>query len=301
MSNMSHSTKTFDRWKHILPHSWPYKVYKQYNEEVSDYLWTADSSYKYVNSQLTKSHVLDTDGVKTHFRLPSTVWNFVTVKDWKTAYDEMQNWVRLNCVMSISANLETYLASVFSLAIESDPGVLLGATKTIDGAKLLKHNQLQPDVYKNQLKKCVEGKWSERISAIKKLFGTYPTILDTNKAELDAMRLMRNKVGHAFGRDIEAARDFTKITKQVPERVSVERLKKWMKCAFDVAGAVDTFLLDNHIGEYQSILAYHENKASWDAKTSTEKVGAFKQMYGATDHQIGKRFCAELIDYYNSL
>jgi len=298
---MSHSTKTFDRWKHILPHSWPYKVYKQYNEEVSDYLWTADSSYKFVNSQLTKNHVLDTDGVKTHFRLPSTVWNFVTEKDWKTSYDEMQNWVRLNCIMSISANLETYLASVFSLAIESDPGLLLGATKTIDGAKLLKHNQLQSDVYKLHLKKCVEGKWSERISAIKKLFGTYPTIFDTNKAELEAMRVMRNKVGHAFGRDIEAARDFTKITKQVSERVSVDRLKKWMKCAFDVAGAVDTFLLDNHIGEYQSLLAYHKNKASWDAKTSTEKVGAFKQMYGATDHQIGKRFCAELIDYYNSL
>ena len=170
---MNHSTKTFDRWKHILPHSWPYKVYKQYNEEVSDYLWTADSSYKFVNSQLTKNHVLDTDGVKTHFRLPSTVWNFVTVKDWKTSYDEMQNWLRLNCVMSISANLETYLASVFSLAIESDPGLLLGATKTIDGAKLLKHNQLQSDVYKLHLKKCVEGKWSERISAIKKLWELY--------------------------------------------------------------------------------------------------------------------------------
>lgn len=298
---MSQSTKSFNRWNHILPHSWPYRVYKQYNEEVSEYLWTADSSYKYVNSQLTKNHVLDTDGVKNHFKLPTTVWNFVTVKDWRTAYDDMQNWIRLNCVMSVSAALETYLASVFSLAIESNPGVLLGATKTIDGAKLLKHNQLQPEVYKIQLKKCVEGKWSDRLSAIKKLFGPYPTILDTNKTELDAMRLMRNKVGHAFGRDIEAARDFTKITKQTQERITVDRLKKWMKCAFDVAGEVDTFLLDNHIGEYQSILAYHEHKMAWDALTSGEKARAFKHMYGATDRQIGKRFCTELIDYYNKL
>lgn len=298
---MSHSKQSFSRWNHILPHSWPYKVYKQYSEEVSEYLWTADSSYKYVNSQLTKNHVPDTDDVKTHFRLPSNVWNFVTVKDWKAAYDDMQNWVRLNCVMSLSAALETYLTAVISLAIESDPGLLLGVTKTIDGAKLLKHNQLQPEVYKIQVKKCVEGKWSDRIGAIKKLFGTYPAILETNRADLDAMRLMRNKVGHAFGRDIEAARDFSKIAKQAPERISVDRLKKWMKCAFDVAGEIDTFLLDNHIGEYQSILAYHENKKAWNALVSREKARAFKQMYGATDHQIGIKFCAELVEYYNLL
>lgn len=298
---MSHSIIPFDRWSHILPHSWPFKVYKQYNEEVSDYLWIAGSSYKYVNNQLKKNHVLDTDSAKSHFRLPETVWNFDTVKDWKNSYDEMQNWERLNCVMSISANLETYLSSVISLAIESDPGVLLGATKTIDGVKLLKHNQLQPDVYKSQLKKCIEGKWNDRLKAIKKIFGTYPTIFDTNKSELDSMRLMRNKVGHAFGRDIESARDFTKITKQSSERISVERLKKWLKCTYDVAVAMDSFLLDYHIGEYQSILAYHNNKGAWDALTTPEKVKAFKRLYGATDHQIGKKFCTELIDYYNKL
>jgi len=298
---MNYSTKTFDRWKHLLPHSWPYKVYKQYNEELSAYLWTSDSSHKYVNTQLVKNHVRDTDDAKTHFRLPLTVWNFVTVKDWMKAYDEMQNWVRLNCVMSLSACLETYMASVISLAIESDPGVLLGTTHAIDGAMLLKHNQLQPDVYKNQMKKCVEGKWGERISAIRKLFGTCPSLLESNKNELEAMRLMRNKVGHAFGRDIEAARDFTQIAKPAPDRVSIDRLKKWMKCAFEVVGAIDTFLLDNHIGEYQSILAYHEHKSSWNALTSTEKARAFKQLYGATDNQIGKRFCVELVDYYNKL
>ena len=44
-----------------------------------------------------------------------------------------------------------------------------------------------------------------------------------------------------------------------------------------------------------------EHKMAWDALTSGEKARAFKHMYGATDRQIGKRFCTELIDYYNKL
>lgn len=47
-----------------------------------------------------------------------------------------------------------------------------------------------------------------------------------------------------------------------------------LKCTYDVAVAMDSFLLDYHIGEYQSILAYHNNKGAWDALTTPEKVKA---------------------------
>ena len=64
---------------------------------------------------------------------------------------------------------------------------------------------------------------------------------------------------------------------------------------------MDDFLLQNSIGEYQAILAYHNNKSAWSTKLSKEKARELKKMYGAMDQQIGLTFCQGLIEYYDSI
>jgi hypothetical protein len=49
--------------------------------------------------------------------------------------------VNLNVILTTVSNLETYLASVMAMALESDPGAVLGVSKAIDGASVLKHKR----------------------------------------------------------------------------------------------------------------------------------------------------------------
>ena len=72
-----------------------------------------------------------------------------------------------------------------------------------------------------------------------------------------------------------------------------------MNVTFEVASALDSFLLDDSIGEYQAILAYHNNKQKWTNKVFGERARELKTMYGAIDQQVGIIFCKGLIEYYD--
>ena len=146
----------FDRWNHVQLHTWPFKVYKQYNEELSHFLWTDYSASKYVYKQLGKSGAKWTDEPHKHLSFPVHVWNFKTMQEWSDLYNERQNHFYLDCVMSLSSNLETFLSSIIALAIESSPGVLLGAPKSIDGVYMLKHHPMDKESYNEKITLCKE-------------------------------------------------------------------------------------------------------------------------------------------------
>lgn len=293
---MSSSNVTFKRWEHVQFHSWPFNVYKQYNEELSTHLWTDEILSQYLEKEIKKN------ASKDDFKMAFSNEKYVYSKDnFITNNKERRNWNRLNVLMSASSNFETFLESIISLAIESDPGVLLGCTKSIDGTFLLKKAPLQKEKYKDVLKNCVEGEWSKRVNSFKNLFGGYPDELASNVGELDKIRILRNKVGHAFGRDIEDSRNFSNIEKLPSERISLHRLLKCLKLFFDVAKSIDLYLLSNHIGEYQAILAYHNNHREWMSYEEGERIKAFKKMYGAMDQTIGKKFSKGLVQYYTAI
>lgn len=291
----------FNRWQHIQRHTWPFQLYKQYNEELSNFIWAEYASHKYVYKHLGKEVIDASEDSKKYFSFPPHVWNLITIRDWSKAFNEGQNFLYLNCVMALNSNFETFLSAIISLAIESNPGVLLNAPKTIDGTILLKKQLLNKQIYEEKLNACLMGTWSKRKSAIKSLFGSYPKELDRYESTLEVIRKLRNRIGHAFGRDIEMTRDFSSLQKLPLERVSLQRLKKWLNVTFEVASALDSFLLDDSIGEYQAILAYHNNKQKWTNKVFGERARELKTMYGAIDQQVGINFCKGLIDYYDKV
>lgn len=295
------SKSQFNRWQHVQRQTWPFQLFKLYNEELSTHIWAEEAAHKYVYKRLGEVVQKDDEDCRMFLTVPTNVWNFSTIKEWARAYDLSQKFLYLNCVMALSSNLETYMSAVISLAIESNPGVLLKAPKSIDGVSLLKHYPLKKRIYAKWIEACTKKEWDKRIKAFEELFGDCPEVLKNNVKTLDDIRKMRNKIGHAFGRDINKAHDFTSLTKQPQERISLKRLIKWFKITYDIATALDSFLLDNSIGEYQAILAYHNNKMKWPTRFQNERARDLKTMYGEMDQQVGLKFCNELIAYYEKV
>lgn len=171
------SSIPFDRWSHIQKSTWPLKVYKQYNEELSGLLWADDFAHKFVYKELGNRKAQWEDNPNRHFKVPSHNYNFSTMKDWSKGYEELQNWIYLNCIMAMASYFETYLDSVINLAIESDPGVLLNASHKIDGTIILKKGILNKKIFEEKVVNCTKGTWSSRSNAFASIFGSIPEVL----------------------------------------------------------------------------------------------------------------------------
>ena len=65
------------------------------------------------------------------------------------------------------------------------------------------------------------------------------------------MRKIRNNVAHAFGRDIDKTRARETVEMLPIERLSEERLQKYMELIRKISKAIDNQLLNNHIGEFE--------------------------------------------------
>ncbi|PIB61903.1 hypothetical protein AOA60_09315 [Pseudomonas sp. 2822-17] len=228
---------------------------------------------------------------------------FKDMKDWSSGFNEFENWTNLNALVSLVSYLETYISAIVSLAIESDVGVLYGASKSIDGIYVLKHGNILKSNIGVHVKNCVKGDWSSRIAAYKSMFGTVPTVLESNISDLEAMRNLRNNIGHAFGRDIEDSRR-KGIRRTAPmERLSFERLYKYQRLAKKIAGAIDKHLLHQHIGDFETIYFYHQMVPTLPTHVHpNSRAILFKKALGRFGAQsIGKNFCYGLVMYYESL
>lgn len=300
---MPNSQVQFDRWGHIHAHTWPFQVYKQYNEELSRFIWASEAASQYTHKTLAREGAEDDDEITKFFPLPAhRIATMKDIKGWSSVYNDSQNWMRLNCIMAMSSNLETFFASIVALAIESNPGILLGASKKIDGGELLKAGGLEKKSYDRYIEACSSGLWPSRLSTFKKLFGNAPDSYSNNIKTLERIGKMRNKLGHAFGRDIDESRNFTINTKLATDRIQFKTLIKYLEMAYNIVSDIDAYLLDNHIGEFQAIVAYHKNYGTYSKlATDADRVAAFKRYYGAIDQSIGKVFCKGVVTYYNRL
>ena len=293
--------KEFERWRSIFPHTWSFQLYKKYNSELNCILWSELITHKFVYNQLGKEQALWTDKTNKYFSVPQKVWNFPTLQEWATSYNDAQNWILLNCIVALNANLETYLDSVISLAIESNPGLLLHADKYIDGTLLLKNSSFSKEDYSPLVMECTKGTWSQRVSAFKKLFGEVPITLAQSISSLDKARITRNNAAHALGRDIEQSRKFISNEKLSAEAVSLDRLKKLLGLFYKIVEEVDTYLLEKHIGAFQIIIHLHNNYDQLTYKTIQGRSNAFKRMYSSIDNPLSKQYSLELLQYYESL
>jgi hypothetical protein len=155
------------------------------------------------------------------------------------------------------------------MAFDSDPGLVLGVSKSIDGAVVLKHRRSAVFNVGEQIDACTKGDWSSRLDAFEKLFGGCPPEFRSSHAALEELRGIRNRFGHAFGRDIDAARVHGVLDMIPMERLSGARANKLRKSVWLVAKAVDKFLLQEHIGDFEAVRFYHHLYPSLHKHVST--------------------------------
>lgn len=296
--------KKFSRWIPNEKSTWVFQIFQKYNDELEKNLEAFYPATKKIYSTLKKDSAKWNDAVSNHFEIDikkKEVFN--DLKDWSNSFNQFDNWVNLNTIMAISANFETYFASVISLSLQSNPGVLFGVSKMIDGVSILKNGKSSKLDFESQITSCTKGDWSSRISAFEKIYGFVPDILTRNISSLEQIRKLRNKVGHSFGRDIEEARDHT-IKKIIPtENISRERTLKYQKLLWSTAKSIDVYLLENHIGTFQALNFYHLHFGEMrkDVHPSIRAVDIKKKAGRTGVQSANKQFYKDLVNYYESL
>ncbi|EKO4003766.1 hypothetical protein DXJ57_03035 [Vibrio fluvialis] len=308
---MSSSKVEFERWFTREDCTWSFLVFQKHNAELTNMFMSHLASSKFTYSNLGK-----TLGAKMSD--PYEKWfpeinemaytGFFDVQAWSDAQNQFSNWVNLNCVMAMSANLETYMATVVSLALESDVGVLYGASRRIDGMEILKYGREQPFNFDDYVIGCTKGDWSSRIACFEKTFGACPLVLKENIKSLEALRKLRNNVGHAFGRDIEASRQHDVLDISQMASLKTEKTIEYLRLIYKVAKDIDKQLFVNNIGAYQDLLFFHKLKPtlSYGDKIKSRELGNHAAIFKKTLNShaakpAGKIYCRGLINYYEGV
>lgn len=294
----------FNRWESIDDYTHVFRLFSKHHEYMNSLYWASVPATDFVMGTHTreiKKHPTQTthDILKINKNYKNAMRVTESSEDYVKYLKEFNNWTRLNTLVSVTAYFETYLSSVVSLSIESDLGILYSIPQRIDGISVLKHNNGNEYSFFDKSAMITKGTWSQRIGSFKKLFQTVPQILVDSESDLEKMRNIRNNVAHAFGRGIEESRSRDNIDIRPVERLSIERLQKYMNIIRKVAKEIDKQLLNNHIGEYEIIYFYHKRiiKLNQDINEFELK----KEFNGLNFKNRNIDFYKDLIDYYKNI
>jgi hypothetical protein len=302
---MPRSTTQFSRWQAHDPTSWAFQVFRSYNAELYRIVASHRVVSSFAYSQLKAVGASRDSKCESVFK-PDIVdfdRNFPKIENWSIFYNDFDNWANLSTVLTLASNIETYLSLAVSLAIDSDPGLLLGASRSIDGAQVLKYRKQRPAHISSHVTACVKGEWSERLSAFAKLFGECPDQIRRYHSDLEEMRSIRNRFGHAFGRDIERSRQHGVLEIDPMERVKRKRAERLGRTAWSFAREVDRFLLERHIGDFEALYFYHNLFPTLPQNVhASERAVIFKKKIGRFGAGLrGKAYCKELVEYWETL
>jgi len=304
---VSRSQVKFDRWKSREPSSWAFQVFQKHNRELSKMFISHIAAHSYTYKKLGESAKWE-DSVTEHFTFDDSSHenSFQNLKNWSESFESFDNWVNLNSVMAMSSNLETYIATIIKLALESDVGILYRTPRKIDGVSLLKFGNSQPFDFEEKVISCTKGDWGSRISAYEKIFGKVPDALRNNISDLEKIRKMRNRVGHSFGRDIEKSRNHDAIDIMPIEKLRRDKTLEYQSLIYGIAKDIDRHLHIAHVGEYQTLYFFHNLiKKLPDTphyRNKKVRVNLLKKEIGRFGaYSAGKNFCSELIAHYEQL
>ena len=294
----------FDRWCPHEESTWIFQVFKAYDEELEKNIFSFYSASKYVYKKLGESGAKWNDLPTDHFAISvKKSILFQSLKGWSDSFNAFSNWNNLNTLMGICSNFETYLESVITLSIESDPGILFGASKSIDGVKYLKYESCTKFNIKEIVTNCVKGDWNSRWSNIVKLFPNIPNTIEKKISDLERIRKLRNNIAHAFGRDIESSRQHIIKQKLTIDTISERKVQQYKYLLWGIAKEIDSYLLNNHIGEYQFLCLYHSiyPELNHEVHSSMRAVKLKKKLGNDKICPTSKELCKQIVLYYENL
>lgn len=299
---MAKSTYEFDRWKAQATRTWAYSVFRKYDTELTRIGAAHYTASKFVYKALGKARTNWTDPPSERLGFADDeVHRYSNVKEWSDEYKSFDNWTNLNSLLTLASNFETYLAAVVRLSLESNPGIVLGLSQSIDGAMILKNGHKDHIPANEVVENCTRGEWSSRLSSFSAHFGSVSSFKNAH-SDLEFIRKVRNDVGHAFGRDINQARKHGQLKKIQIKTLSHGRFRKLQGHLRKVVQDIDHHLLQNHIGEYEIVEFYSKQPPEHRQHEHHRRTALLKKAighYGALPR--GKVFCSGLIDYWDAL
>jgi len=198
----------FDRWKPFTVRSVAYRVFRHHHTEINHLYWAHHAAFKGAYS-LTKGKQLSEKANSVFPDPKQERRREITLSTWSDDYNAFDNWSRLGAVIAITGYLEVFMKSIVEAACQSCPAVLIGGHREIEGLTLLKTRARYG--YAGHSEACTHGTWVARVEAYKRLFGSCPNEVVDNVSALDKLRVLRNAVGHAFGRRLQPAAIGTSI------------------------------------------------------------------------------------------
>jgi hypothetical protein len=293
---------SFNRWTSQDKYSYAFRLFSKYHTYMNSLYWAhvpasslTQKTYrdaKKTNPNQTTHQLYNLSGVNA-FRVTKSL------DAYSNHLNEFDNWTRLNTLVAVLSYFETYVSSVVSLAIESDLGLIYSIPNRIDGAMVLKYSTNRDYAFFDKSELITKGTWQKRISNYQKIFGTVPTILSSNVSDLERMRKIRNNVAHAFGRDIDKTRARETVEMLPIDRLPEIRLQKYMELIRKISKAIDSQLLNKHIGEFELIHFYHKNKHTLKVKHEIQDLKT--KINSLYTQNRNHEFCIGLIDYYDKL
>lgn len=293
----------FDRWTPVYERSLPFRVFKAYDDELFSYITSLERGCGYIYSHL-KADGAVWESPAYDFGLNESDKK-QTVKEWSDKSRKFKNWVRLSLLMSCCAYFENYIASIIKEVLESDPGLMIGFSHSVDGIKLLKYDKkLSKESIKTIIDNCTKGEWTSRLKNLNQLTKTIPEIINDSIGELEKMRKLRNDFGHAFGRDIELSQNYFVPTVSPIKSLSTERFNKFHYIIRNIVREMDISFMRNHIGNFEPLLQFHAiypsvKDLNKDGQTEMLKDTLYRER--KITHGTNKNFCRALIDYYINL
>lgn len=293
---------SFDRWRAKDKYSYAFRLFSKHHTYMNSLYWAhvpASHNVQYQCRKALKSGAVPT--TQEAFSLSGP--NAFRVTDSVSAYSdhlkEFDNWTRLNVLVSVLAYFEIYLSSVVSLSIESDIGLLHSVPKRIEGVMVLKHNNGKDHAFYDKSELITKGTWHQRLSNFFSIFQLAPISLGQGVSDLERMRKLRNSVAHAFGRDIDESRARTTLDILPIERLSQERLLRYMENIRIIAKDIDAQLLDRHIGEFELLHFYHGIQNELNPGSRVRELKS--RINGLYVENKSIDYCRSLIDYYESV
>jgi hypothetical protein len=220
--------------------------------------------------------------------------------DWKRGIPGHENWVRLNTLLASTAYLERYIYEITLLAFSSDPGLLIGKSRTVNGVHFLKNNIQVRGI--DVIEQFTKGSWYTRMKHMQKYFACghiQRNTIDT----LEKIRLMRNRIAHRFGR--EFITDASQFTSGHTDTVHLteKRLKAYLQTINDFARDIDSLIYNQHVGNFEILLFWHnwdrkESHRAWNNWTDARKLRYGIENYIAKGSLPAIRTLETILKYY---
>lgn len=288
----------FDRHVRTEGKSWAYWQFNEYETQINHMYWSgvaamSHSMHKVRHASLPVDAraVLCASGPNS-IRFPSDQRKFLSHSE------EFLKWNRSSFIVAATGSLETYFQRVILTALLSDPGLIYGKSRIIDGISWLKLGVVAD--HTKTLESATSGTWHQRYASIKKLFGDIP-IISGHIAELDKIRIFRNNVGHAFGRALTTNPNLTTRQAERMRSINEKQFQNWLGVISETAAALDEILVANHIGDFEPVLHLHAYVKSLKLPPTFNKE--FSRTYKvllaqAEGHSKGLAYCEGLVSAY---